>query len=733
MQLSMSIEKIQNLLEQSDKLFTKRILEQAMTIAQEALDLSNSSTYRSGIIRSSLLLGKIHTTSGRYNGDESHFPKALQFIQKAETLNQPPNENGHSADILLAFGEVFQNAQDYNSADQSFNQALNYCRENNNNKGEILSLCTLSRLHVLKNELNEALKLAKEALNLINEDSDVVLQIEVYNQLSQVYIKKQEYSKILAYSQKVLDISRQIGDVEKELSALNNIAIYYGVKADYKTAMQYFLDALDKSKAIKFRYHIANGLINIATIYASLFNYKEAINRYQTVLEDYKDALENYTQVIIYNNLGNIYYHDDQPEKAKANFIKAYDLAAEIKYKEMMAHSLAQVSRSEASLSNYEVAYEKAVAAQELFKGLGEVNGRQINLVNLGNILYHKKEIDEAIKYTSQGIVVAKQMKDDISEIRGYQLLANIYQEKKDFETALKYQIIYSKAQEKFAKIQISRQILDYEIDREIKDKQKQIEQLTKENEIQALLLKQSDQIKWQNEELLQVNEELRQFAYVASHDLKEPLRMIGSYTQLIERLYNDQETKDSKLFFDFVNEGVNRMNNLLDDLLRYATIGRSEAEKRAIKVEDIVEIAIKNLRVSIDESNAVIRYDQLPVVRSINSLMIQLFQNLISNAVKFRNPESSPEIDITCIENEEFYEFSIKDNGIGIDPEFKNRIFVIFQRLHARAQYEGTGIGLAICQKIVQRLGGKIWVESEIDNGATFCFTLPKPLSAKR
>ena len=141
----------------------------------------------------------------------------------------------------------------------------------------------------------------------------------------------------------------------------------------------------------------------------------------------------------------------------------------------------------------------------------------------------------------------------------------------------------------------------------------------------------------------------------------------------------------------------------------------------------------VLNLRVSIDESNAVIRYDQLPVVRSINSLMIQLFQNLISNAVKFRNPESSPEIEIACIENEEFYEFSIRDNGIGIDPEFKNRIFVIFQRLHARAQYEGTGIGLAICQKIVQRLGGKIWVESEIDNGATFCFTLPKPLSEKR
>ena len=727
MQQSMSIEKISILLKQGDQLHMQRNLVQAMGFAQKALKLSNSKTYKQGIIQSSLLIGKIHTTSGRYNGDDSHYPKALQFIRMAEEHSKLPNENGHSADILLAFGEVFQNSKDYNSAAKSFDQALKYCREYKNNKGEVLSLCTLSQLNVLKNELDLALDYAKEALEKIEDESDEELLVEVYNQLCQVYIKKQEYSKILDYSQKVLEISRRTDNVEKELSALNNIAIYYGVKADYKTAIQFFLDALDKSKAIGYRYHIANSLINIATIYASLFNYKEAINRYQTVLEDYKDALEKYTQVIIYNNLGNIYYHDDQAEKAKVNFLKAYELAVQINYKEMKAHSLAQVSRSEASLANFEVAYEKAMEAQELFKDLGEVNGKQINLINLGNILVHKNEIDEAIKYTSQGIVFAKRMKDDISEIRGYQLLANIYQKKEDFEKALKYQVIYSKAQEQFSKVQISRQIIDYEIDREIKEKQKKIELLTKENEIQALLLEQSDKIKWQNEELLHVNEELRQFAYVASHDLKEPLRMIGSYTQLIERLYKDQPSEDSKLFFEFVNEGVNRMNNLLDDLLRYATIGKTEAEKKSIRIVDVVEVAIRNLQLSIEESKALIHYEQLPEVYSINSMLIQLFQNLISNAVKFRSADAQPEIEISCIEKPDFYEFAIKDNGIGIAPEFKNRIFVIFQRLHARTQYEGTGIGLAICHKIVQRLGGKIWVESESGKGATFYFTLPK------
>lgn len=722
----MSLEKIQDLLKQSDQLFTRRSLEQAMSFAQEALELSSAATYKEGIIESNLLLGKIHATSGKYNSDDSHFPKALQFIRQAEDSSQAALENGHTADILLAFGDVFQNENNYNAAEQSFIQALDYSCKTNDSKGEILSLCTLSQLNVLNNKLDVALDYAKTALALIDEQSDEILQSEVYSQLCQVYSKKQEYAKILDYSKKVLTICARTGNVEKQLSALNNIAVYHAAKADFKRAMPYFLDALDMSKEIGFRYYIAKGLINIATIYASLFNYKEAINRYQMVLKEYRNELGNYTQVIIYNNLGNIYYLENEQEKAKSNFVKAYQLAVETNYKEMKAHSLAQMSRSEAALGNFEIAFKQALDAQELFKNIGEVAGKQINLINLGNIFYHKKEIDQAVKYITQGIEIANRTDDNISEIEGYQLLADIFKEQRDFEKALEYQIICSAAKEKFGKIQRSRQILDYEIDRSIKEKQERIEQLTKENEIQALLLEQTDKINRQNQQLLQVNEELRQFAYVSSHDLKEPLRMIGSYTQLIQRMYKDQETEDSKLFFGFVSEGVNRMNNLLDDLLRYATVGKTEAEKKAVKIVDVVEIAARNLHVSIQESQAVIRYGELPEVHSISSLLVQLFQNLISNAVKFRNATIPPKIEIGVVEKDGYFEFFIKDNGIGIAPEFKDRIFVIFQRLHARTQYEGTGIGLAICQKIVQRLGGNIWVESEADQGATFYFTIP-------
>ena len=168
-------------------------------------------------------------------------------------------------------------------------------------------------------------------------------------------------------------------------------------------------------------------------------------------------------------------------------------------------------------------------------------------------------------------------------------------------------------------------------------------------------------------------------------------------------------------------------MNGLLDALLRYATIGKTEEDLQPVQVTDVVELALINLRVRLEETKAVVEFFDLPLVRSSQSLLIQLFQNLISNALKFSKSATKPHIFIDAVETEEEHIIRVKDNGIGIDPEHQKQIFIIFQRLHSRTEYEGTGIGLAICQKIVQRLGGRIWVESEPGKGATFLFSLPK------
>jgi light-regulated signal transduction histidine kinase (bacteriophytochrome) len=221
-------------------------------------------------------------------------------------------------------------------------------------------------------------------------------------------------------------------------------------------------------------------------------------------------------------------------------------------------------------------------------------------------------------------------------------------------------------------------------------------------------------------------NQELEQFAYVASHDLQEPLRMVASYTQLLEKRYKNQLGQDAKDFIRFAAEGASRMQRLINDLLVYSRVGSRGKPPEPTDFHTLLGQAIANLSLVIEENHAVVTSDQLPMVTADVSQMVQLLQNLIGNAIKFRG-EESPRIHVSAEEKGSEWIFSVKDNGIGIDPQFKERIFIVFQRLHSREKYPGTGMGLAICKKIVERHGGKIWVESEVDKGSTFYFTVPK------
>jgi len=246
----------------------------------------------------------------------------------------------------------------------------------------------------------------------------------------------------------------------------------------------------------------------------------------------------------------------------------------------------------------------------------------------------------------------------------------------------------------------------------------------------QAQLLEQETR---QRQELARSNAELQQFAYIASHDLQEPLRMVTSYLQLLERRYKDRLDESANDFIDYAVEGATRMKTLINDLLAYSRIETREKSFERIDCNNVVKQAIANLQLAINENQAVITWDGLPELAADSTQLIQLFQNLIGNAIKFRGA-NSPTIHISAeLQNEKWF-FRIKDNGIGIGPQYAERIFVIFQRLHSRTEYPGTGIGLAICKKIIERHDGKIWVESEPGKGAAFCFTLPdRPDGANR
>jgi len=257
-------------------------------------------------------------------------------------------------------------------------------------------------------------------------------------------------------------------------------------------------------------------------------------------------------------------------------------------------------------------------------------------------------------------------------------------------------------------------------LERRVEERTRELQlEIAERRQVQAALVRET-------EDLARSNADLEQFAYVASHDLQEPLRMVASYTQLLAETHEHQLGPDAQQYIRYAVDGALRMQTLISDLLAYARVTRTPTPPKAVASSQLLSQALDNLQVAVKEGDVRVTHDELPTVRCNSSQLVQLFQNLVGNAIKFRG-ERPPEIHVGAVRRDGEIEFSVRDNGIGFDPKYAAKIFIIFQRLHTRGKYSGTGIGLAVCKKIVEHHGGRIWVESTAGQGSTFFFTIPE------
>lgn len=253
------------------------------------------------------------------------------------------------------------------------------------------------------------------------------------------------------------------------------------------------------------------------------------------------------------------------------------------------------------------------------------------------------------------------------------------------------------------------------------------VTRMASETRSRAEIAEAHEQAVEQAEELRRSNRDLEQFAYVASHDLQEPLRKVASFTQLLQKRYGGELDERADQYIEFAVDGAKRMQRLIQDLLGFSRVGRATGEDVDVDLAEACATALSTLDAAVEESGATVEVGELPVVRGQQTLLVQLFQNLLGNALKFRDPDRAPRVSVGAVRRDEGWELWCSDNGIGIDQQYADRVFVIFQRLHAKDAYEGTGIGLALCKKIVEFHGGQIWLE-EVDEGTTVRWTVPDP-----
>lgn len=441
------------------------------------------------------------------------------------------------------------------------------------------------------------------------------------------------------------------------------------------------------------------------------FAQEEYLNKALSLYEQ----IEDFSGVAnCYNSYAVFYFRAGEYNHALNYLLKALELAEKENSISFLSIYCANLGLVYTKLNDFKTALQYFNRAQEYDDQINSIYNRAHTSNQLGEAYAIMGKPQEAIDYfiSAEKLFGQLGVKRSLSNV--YEQLSEAYSAVGDYKNAFVYKQKYAET---------LKEVFNDEKTFVIAKARNEFELEKKEREAQ-LLRQKNEQIEKYAHQLEISNDELRQFAHVASHDLREPLRMVTSYVSLLKRSLKEKLNSDEIEFMDFVTHGTQTMHNLISDLLTLSEINFVRP-KEIVDANSVMNTVKSNLSTQINEKNVIINYPVLPSINADETQMIQLFQNLVSNAIKY-NTNAQPVVNMNYTLTGKNYQFTISDNGIGIAEEFREKIFMIFQRLHSRNEYSGTGIGLAICKKIVEQAGGKIWVEQNADGGSNFNFTIP-------
>jgi signal transduction histidine kinase len=644
------------------------------------------------------------------------FSRALTFAQTALAQANALNSDHCKLKALSAIGQIYEKRVRYDEAATYFKTAFELAQTHTDDSLKINAALEWAAICTQTYQFDTALAVYRTTLEQAEKIKNTYFIAWIYNDLGLLYDKTGQSEKSIEASLTSVSASESIGDNEQAAISLGNTIKIYIVLGNYPLALE-TIERLHKiANASKMPYRMASALNVHGSILSGLKRYDEALLKHTAALEMYEKLNDKRYLIRSLNYLQGVYLKQKNYAKAEASMNRCwsyrdyFDDQDRASFYSVQGNIYRETNREDDAIK----AFEQAIFMAEKNKMVGILQGSHRRLAEI----YQRKQLTDKA-YTH--LLAATVFSDSIiaNERREHLALAqfknNLERSEREIDV-LKTQKTRNWVVAVCVLLLIS--VVGLSVISIIKRK------------AHKDLVRQKVEIERQNERLETTNETLRQFAYASAHDLKEPLRSISSFIKIIERRYISQLPTEASEYMGFVTGGVKRMENLLSALLEYATLASDEpiVVTEATALTDVLSDVSVLLSGVISEKKAEITQSGILPALFVNRVhLTQIVQNLLSNAMKFST--STPVISLHGeVKNEQFL-LTLKDNGIGIKKEYSNKIFRLFQRLNKTSQYEGTGIGLAICKQIVEKYGGRIWFESEEDKGTTFFIALPLSL----